>query len=152
MLKHGHLLGGKTTPTYNSWLCIKQRCLNKNNHHWSVYGGRGIGIEESWLVFENFLKDMGERPKDTTIDRIDNNKGYSKDNCKWSTIYEQQINHRVRKDNKTGERNIMWYKPYKQYQVQVRRNHKRKTVGYFKDIQTAIEARDNYIKGLSNAN
>lgn len=70
---------------------MKQRCLNKNNSGWHRYGGRGISVCRSWLKFENFYRDMGTRPVGTSLHRIDNDKGYFKNNCKWATIAEQSI-------------------------------------------------------------
>lgn len=88
---HGHY----NSRTYHSYHSMKARCLNKKHRQYKDYGGRGIKISKSWVnSFESFLKDMGERPKGKTIDRIDNNKGYNKNNCKWSTRKEQNNNKR----------------------------------------------------------
>lgn len=80
--------------TYSSWQHMKDRCLNPKNKYYKNYGERGITVCDRWMTFENFLDDMGDRTKELSLDRIDNNKGYSKENCKWSTRKEQMNNTR----------------------------------------------------------
>lgn len=72
------------------------RCYNKNNKRYHDYGGRGITVSEDWrLSKNNFLNDMGKRPTNKhSLDRIDNDKGYSKENCRWATIKQQSKNKR----------------------------------------------------------
>jgi hypothetical protein len=65
---------------------MKRRCTNPNSHGYENYGGRGISICSEWFSsFEAFLKDMGEKPLGTLLDREDNNGDYSKSNCHWVT-------------------------------------------------------------------
>lgn len=83
------------TREYNIWGSIKQRCLNKNHSDYINYGGRGITICNEWIdSFETFIKDMGNCPIGFSIDRIDNSKGYSKENCRWANNYMQSRNKR----------------------------------------------------------
>lgn len=91
---HGHNKKRTRTPTYNSWRAMKDRCNSSTYHLYKDYGGRGIKICERWNLFANFLADMGERPADKTLDRIDVNGNYGPENCKWSDIYEQNRNKR----------------------------------------------------------
>lgn len=72
---------------------MRERVLNPRHHAFAGYGGRGIGICQSWLdSFDAFLADMGNPPPGLSIDRIDNNSGYSKDNCRWATRKQQSRN------------------------------------------------------------
>lgn len=87
---HGHTVGGVVSPTFKTWESMRYRCRDKSNKD---YGAKGITVCDEWdSSFENFLKDMGERPIGTSLDRIDNTKGYSKDNCRWATSKEQNQN------------------------------------------------------------
>lgn len=94
----GHGLWEIHKYTAHSYSSMKARVLNKKHAQYKDYGGRGISICERWLEkpggFKNFLNDMGERPKGHSLDRIDNNGNYCKENCKWSTPKEQALNRR----------------------------------------------------------
>jgi len=74
---------------------MRLRCENPRHPSYPRYGGRGIRICARWHVFENFLQDMGERPPGLSIDRIDNDLGYFKENCRWATRSEQMKNKRA---------------------------------------------------------
>ena len=78
--------------TRSVWYAMRQRCNNQNDASFKYYGGRGIKICERWDDFKNFIADMGCAPINLQIDRIDNDKGYYKENCRWATVKEQQNN------------------------------------------------------------
>jgi len=92
---HGH--GMKSTSIWVIWMGIKARCLNPNNNAYHNYGGRGITVCEKWKDFLGFYEDMGDRPEGLQIDRIDNDDGYCKENCRWVTPKENCNNRRIRK-------------------------------------------------------
>ena len=89
--------GQSNSDTYISWCAMKTRCNNINHKHYRNYGGRGISYCKEWESFENFLRDMGERPQGKTLDKIDNNKDYGPNNCRWITPKEQANNRRNNK-------------------------------------------------------
>lgn len=97
--------GFTKNKSYQTWKHIKQRCLNENCKSYHKYGGCGINICDRWLIFENFLFDMGEPKEGQSIDRIDNDKGYFKENCRWATSKEQcrnkKFNIKLTHDNQT---------------------------------------------------
>jgi hypothetical protein len=86
------------TPTYTVWVAIRVRCLNPNDSSYMKYGAKGVTVCERWDSFEAFLSDMGERPSlKHSIDRIDNDRGYEPNNCRWATRTEQTRNRRCTK-------------------------------------------------------
>lgn len=119
-LKHGRVLscgclsfenkpnlshGMRYTRTYESWASAKNRCTCKTSKDYPKYGGAGITFCNRWAdSFEQFYTDMGDRPQNTSLDRIDTTKGYEPDNCRWATRSEQQRNKKKSYDwNINGE-------------------------------------------------
>jgi len=97
-ITHGY---SDKSPTYRAWTNMLSRCKNPDHQSYHNYGGRNspIIVCDKWDIskggsFENFLEEMGERPSGLSLDRINNDLGYYKENCKWSTRKEQQRNRR----------------------------------------------------------
>jgi hypothetical protein len=89
---HRRAGGMSGTRVYNTWRGMMDRCYNSKNKRFDRYGGRGIIVADEWHDFFAFYKDMGERPENTTLDRIDNNGAYCKTNCRWATHKQQNRN------------------------------------------------------------
>lgn len=95
--------GMSDSRIYHIWEDMKHRCDNRNNKQFDDYGGRGITYAEDWIKFEGFLRDMGQGYEDNlTLDRIDPNGNYCKENCRWATYKEQGRNRAISKTNKSG--------------------------------------------------
>jgi hypothetical protein len=86
--------GQSSTNAYAAWVQMIQRCKNPKQTSFVYYGARGIKVCERWSTFENFIADMGVRPVDKSLDRIDNDGNYEPGNCRWATKREQYLNSR----------------------------------------------------------
>lgn len=124
---------------YHSWNSMKNRCNNSNLKEYKNYGGRGITYDSKWEDFREFYKDMGERPIGTTLDRIDVDKNYCKENCRWATKEQQQRNQRIHKNKYVG---IYYDKkhPRCKYQAGITYKNKRYATR-FKTLQEALNWR-----------
>ena len=142
-MKHGHAVKGKVSKTYRCWGYMLQRCYNKNNKDYIHYGNRGIIVCHEWHDFENFLRDMGEKPEGLTIDRKDNDKGYNKENCKWSTQKEQV--HNRRPHGKSKYIGVWSRKENNTWRSTLYVGKKRISIGNFKTELEAAKAYNDYV-------
>jgi hypothetical protein len=127
---------------YSIWSAMKRRCKNPKHKDYKHYGERGIKVCERWLSFDNFYEDMGKIPSEKhSIDRIDVNAGYCKENCKWATQREQMSNRRVKSN--TGIVGVSLCKRGKKYMAYITTNRVMKNLGWFSTLEEAIEARKN---------
>lgn len=91
---HGHATNYKVSGSYKSWRSMKSRCNNPKNNHYYNYGARGITYCDRWEKYENFFKDLGERPAGYSLERKDPNGNYEPENCCWIPNNEQAKNTR----------------------------------------------------------
>jgi hypothetical protein len=80
------------TPTARTWRAMMARCYDMNDHAYAKYGELGITVDPKWKTLDGFISEMGDRPSGTSLDRIDNSKGYYKENCRWATRTTQNRN------------------------------------------------------------
>ena len=133
--------GKSNSHEYRIWAHMLQRCSNKKAKSYKDYGGRGITVCRGWHKFSNFYEDMKDCPEGLTLERINNNLGYCKENCKWATRTEQQRNQRVRKTSLTGVAGVSFYSRDKNWRASIVVNGKCIHLGYFAEITDAIKAR-----------
>lgn len=129
---------------YKIWLGMKARCNNPNDKDYNSYGGRGITVCAEWndnpQTFIEWALANGYADS-LTIDRIDVNKGYSPDNCRWADAVTQMRNRRVEKSNKLGAKGVYYEKDRRKYRVVIGVNGKQIKVGRYDTLEDAIEAR-----------
>lgn len=134
-----------TSSEYYTYYSMISRCYNKNNNVYQYYGGRGIKVCDRWLKsFENFYKDMGDKPSPKhSIDRINNNGDYEPNNCKWATQSEQTINSR-HVLGQSGYRYI--HNIGKGYRVELTREGNVRRSLVIRDIKNAVKIRDEWVR------
>lgn len=131
---------------YYIWFGLVDRCTSIKNNRYKDYGGRGITVCEEWLDVKNFIEDMyPSYMEGLSLDRIDNDKGYSLDNCRWADRTTQAINRRIQKNNTSGFVGVSYHNGKARWAASAEVNYKKVHIGYYSTIEEAVQARDNYI-------
>ena len=137
------------TPEYRAWLHMKQRCDNENNGEYKNYGARGITYCKEWSCFNTFLEDLGERPSKThSLDRIDVNGDYNKQNCRWATKTVQSLNRRKLKNKTSRYKGVSWSKKDSIWSVCISEGGKSRYVGSYRYEKEAAYAFDAAARAL----
>lgn len=133
--------GMTASKEYNSWRGMRERCSGVTNSHYHLYGARGISYADEWDSFEVFFKDMGTCPENYQLDRIDVNKGYSKENCRWADKTVQAFNIRLKSNNTSGRTGVK-LRPNGRYQAVITVYKKVIHLGTFISFDDACKARE----------
>ena len=144
----GDIHGLTSHKFYHTWNGMVQRCTNPKSKNYKYYGARGITVCEEWLDVSNFVAwcDVTfPNIEGYTLDRIDVNKGYSPENCRWADASTQSINQRIRRTNTSGYVGVNWVESKLKWVSRISVEKKRIWLGEYITIEEAILARDNYI-------
>jgi len=134
------------TPTYYSYNNMLQRCYNPKNTNYYKYGAVGITVIDRWNPskggsFENFVEDMGERPLNHTLNRVNSALIYSKETCEWADNYTQSYDQKLNKRNKTGVAGVRFRKDRLKYESHFNHNGESMLLYYGDSLEDAIKAR-----------
>jgi hypothetical protein len=149
--------GMRKTRFYGIWTNMKQRSTNQSHRDWYKYGGRGIDLHADWMDFESFKSDMYDSylehvakhgEDNTSIDRVNNDVGYSRSNCRWATRSEQERNKRDVVRSSSGVKGVSWHGKAGKWRAHIKRNGKFKHLGLFESIEDAAEARGEAEKSI----
>ena len=146
--KGGNTHGLSSNKFYQTWYDMKYRCYNNMRQDYKDYGARGITVCEEWLNVSNFVawcEMTHPNTEGVSLDRIDNDKGYSPDNCRWANKTTQNINQRIQKNNTSGYVGVSWDKSKDKWVAKIKVNKVGINLGTFPTKEEAVQARDNYI-------
>lgn len=146
-IKHGHCSREGRSPTYESWWSVVQRCTNPTDSAYPLYGGAGVTMVDRWNPraggsFENFLKDMGERPDGTSINRIGSVPLYSPETCEWATRSIQSYDQKKRNTNTSGKTGVSFNKNSGKWEAYISVNRKKVNLGSHEKFEDAAKARE----------
>ena len=139
--------GESKTQIYKVHTAMKQRCGNPDDPNYENYGGRGISVCKEWenyLKFKDWAISNGYE-KGLTIDRINNDKGYSPENCRWETNRVQSRNRRIGKNNTSGYKGVAYEKRTKKWFARITGKNGTTSLGVFKTKEEAAAAYNNYV-------
>ena len=149
LLRRGNISHGfKLNRFYSTWSKMLYRCNNPKHKGYKNYGGRGITVCVEWLDIATFIAWCNlthPNIEGYTLDRINNDKGYSPDNCRWANSTIQNINKRMMKNNTSGFVGVSWDRATNKWRVNISMLKRNRCIGYYEIIEEAIQARDNYI-------
>ena len=130
------------TRTYSIWEGMKRRCRPDLAESFPYHAGKGITYCEAWEKFENFYNDMGQAPDGMSLDRIDVNGNYCKDNCRWATNSVQGYNKGLDPNNTSGKSGVSFYKQQGKWSAEIHVNNEHIRLGMFVNLEDAIKARE----------
>ena len=134
--------GLSDTRTYQIWEGMKRRCRPDLAETYPYHAGKGITFCEEWDKFENFFADMGLAPDDMSLDRIDVNGDYCKDNCRWATNSVQGYNKGLDPNNTSGKSGVSFYKQQGKWSAEIHVNNEHIRLGMFVNFEDAVKARE----------
>ena len=140
--------GLESNKFYQTWYAMVKRCNNLKSKDYKDYGARGITVCEEWLDVANFVawaEKTHPNIEGMSLDRIDNDKGYSPENCRWVDRTTQALNRRKMRTNTSGFVGVYWDISKNKWTAKVGSNNKLINIGAFKTKEEAAQARDNYI-------
>lgn len=126
--------GLSSHPSYQSWHSMLRRCFDPSHKDFPYYGGRGITCADAWKDVALFIQDMGEKPIGTSLDRIDNTKGYYKENCRWATPTIQARNQGDYRTNTSGCKGVSWQSKGQRWLVLRMKERKRRVLYWGPDF------------------
>lgn len=134
--------GMTRTKEHNTWCGIKSRTLHQHDSTRRWYHDKGVKVCKAWLEsFTQFYKDMGECPDGYTLDRIDPNGDYCKDNCRWASNEMQSINKGMFRNNTSGVKGVTFDKKNKKWKAYIYSNNEFIYLGLYEDIEEAKQVR-----------